>query len=773
MRRFRIQISLAFVLGIWASHANAQSSLHMTQRDLYPAVGMRGCWGYEFAGREYALACVGDRLDIIDCTNPDSIYLVKSVPSTSGDLKEVKTYQYYAYAINQFGPMQIINMANPATAYTEAHFSNASIPAGHTIYIDQAKAYAYVSLNGAGARDMRILDISFPTLPFEVGHYTHPDQGMLFADAHDSYAANNIAYVSYLDGGFVILDVASKAAPKLLAKIQYPGTTSHNLWPDQTGQYLFTTDERSAGHIRVWDIRDTKDINEVGSYSAAPLASVHNVHNNGDFSFMSYYTEGVRVLDIEDPADPIEVAYFDTYPVSGGTFSGCWGVYPYTSSGSIYASDRTYGLYALTWDSTKAGRVRGTVTLAHNGQPAEGATVTKVSKNRYHVTDSTGFYDWRIGVAADTFVIQRPGFYPETLYVTGQLGVVQTMNAALQPRPRAQVVGKVRNVGGFGLSGAKVGVMGGQLFEATAGPDGSYVLDFVLADSDQVIQAALWGYKFDTIRVNLAPGVSDTVNFTLSRGYKDNFELELGWTSGAVDDNATSGFWERGDPIGSQNFAAYQTQPETDFDPAPGTNCLFTGQAFPNDPVTVADVDGGHTSILSPFINLQAIGSPVLNLQYWYVNNAGANPSRDTLWFDISTDSGQTWYDVASNPYPLNNWWPLSINLATYQNWPQPILFRIRAADTEGESVIEAAMDAFEITGTYVESLAGDVDQSGTVTSADIIYLINYVFKAGPEPQPANSGDVNGTCTITAADVIYLVNYVFKGGPDPQPGCVG
>jgi hypothetical protein len=69
-------------------------------------------------------------------------------------------------------------------------------------------------------------------------------------------------------------------------------------------------------------------------------------------------------------------------------------------------------------------------------------------------------------------------------------------------------------------------------------------------------------------------------------------------------------------------------------------------------------------------------------------------------------------------------------------------------------------------------TLPGDVDTSGTITSADIIYLVNFVFKAGPPPRPVReAGDVNCTSAITSSDVIYLVNYVFKGGPPPCDVC--
>ena len=66
----------------------------------------------------------------------------------------------------------------------------------------------------------------------------------------------------------------------------------------------------------------------------------------------------------------------------------------------------------------------------------------------------------------------------------------------------------------------------------------------------------------------------------------------------------------------------------------------------------------------------------------------------------------------------------------------------------------------------------GDVDTSGAITSADIIYLVNYVFKAGPAPLPVTeAGDANCSGEVTSADLIYLVNHVFKAGPLPCDVC--
>jgi hypothetical protein len=62
----------------------------------------------------------------------------------------------------------------------------------------------------------------------------------------------------------------------------------------------------------------------------------------------------------------------------------------------------------------------------------------------------------------------------------------------------------------------------------------------------------------------------------------------------------------------------------------------------------------------------------------------------------------------------------------------------------------------------------GDVNADGVITSADVIYLVDHVFKSGQPPLPSmEAGDVNCSGSITSADIIFLVNYAFKGGPAP------
>ena len=66
----------------------------------------------------------------------------------------------------------------------------------------------------------------------------------------------------------------------------------------------------------------------------------------------------------------------------------------------------------------------------------------------------------------------------------------------------------------------------------------------------------------------------------------------------------------------------------------------------------------------------------------------------------------------------------------------------------------------------------GDFNRNVAVNSADVIYLVNYIFKGGPEPWPCDThGDIDCSGAVAAGDVIRLLNYVFRGQPLPCDIC--
>jgi hypothetical protein len=61
----------------------------------------------------------------------------------------------------------------------------------------------------------------------------------------------------------------------------------------------------------------------------------------------------------------------------------------------------------------------------------------------------------------------------------------------------------------------------------------------------------------------------------------------------------------------------------------------------------------------------------------------------------------------------------------------------------------------------------GDANGDGKLSVADVVYLVNYLFKGGQIPKPYEAGEANCDGKVTVSDVVYLVNYLFKGGPPP------
>ena len=82
-----------------------------------------------------------------------------------------------------------------------------------------------------------------------------------------------------------------------------------------------------------------------------------------------------------------------------------------------------------------------------------------------------------------------------------------------------------------------------------------------------------------------------------------------------------------------------------------------------------------------------------------------------------------------------------------------------------GESRTRYAGDSLTLIGESF--LAGDPNADGLVNIGDAVFVVNYVFKGGPNPNPPEAGDANCDHAINVGDAVYIINYVFKGGPAP------
>jgi hypothetical protein len=91
--------------------------------------------------------------------------------------------------------------------------------------------------------------------------------------------------------------------------------------------------------------------------------------------------------------------------------------------------------------------------------------------------------------------------------------------------------------------------------------------------------------------------------------------------------------------------------------------------------------------------------------------------------------------------------------------------YKVRAKDEQNQWGAWSNVETAVVTsGSFVR---GDADGDGYINISDVVYVINYLFRDGPDPDPLQAGDADSDGQINIGDVVYIINYLFKGGPLP------
>lgn len=298
-------------------------------------------WGYVSpAGKEYAVVGSITGTYVLDCSDPARPVQRGFIPHSASGWRnlrwsDVKIYRHYAYVATEGGGgMQIIDLQDPdkpklLKTWTTTGWSNT-----HNLGFDP-NGFLYTCGAGGG---MRVLDIKTdPVNPRLVANYTANY-------VHDLYVKDGIAHVlEYYARTYRLMDVSKLPLMRTLGT----GTvwSAHNAWPTRDHAYAVTTSERAGGALTVFDIKNKSAPRQIATYrTGLATTSVHNAYIKNRVVHMSYYSEGLRVVDLSDPARPVEVGYYDTSTATTG-FIGAWGCYPLQPSGVVYLTNRPIGFY--------------------------------------------------------------------------------------------------------------------------------------------------------------------------------------------------------------------------------------------------------------------------------------------------------------------------------------------------------------------------------------------------------------------------------------------
>jgi hypothetical protein len=268
-------------------------------------------------------------------------------------------------------------------------FAYATVPTSR--YPDSETPSGYRDADGDG--DFRLIDITDPADPEQVSDWGIQDVGGPFSEGQGCDADPNYGhgaepsddgrhvFLSYWDSGFIALDVTNPASPVYQGRTTYPSSAdgdAHSASYDDARALLFTADEdfcknsgpgieTGYGYLRVYDFADLAAPIQIGEFRT-PNSRGQGSQGSGDYSihnalvvgtdvYLSWYSDGVRVVDASDPRAPREIAFFvppaaqnPVKPPQRGVLSQMpqvWGVVVDEATDLIYASDMNSGLWIL------------------------------------------------------------------------------------------------------------------------------------------------------------------------------------------------------------------------------------------------------------------------------------------------------------------------------------------------------------------------------------------------------------------------------------------
>lgn len=291
------------------------------------ALTVKGDWAY--------IANKNNALSIIDLSKVRQIQTKSNDPGKvsgivfgGGQQREqvsvAGNYVFWAKEVawdwdNRQGNLQVVDVSNPIRPKVVGDFPISGYDlqiAGHFAYV--------VNQNG-----LHILDISDPVNAVEVGYYQKPqefldrdticqvDIGHLAVDEHYAYMTTC--------AGLRVIDIGAPTNPKEVKLHPFDPFIGAGAVAVKNG-YIYMAwkknprDGMPCSKPDCWDrgmmilkIMPSGDLVETGNYlSPIKHSSVSDIAIDSHYAYLALGDSGVKVIDISNPAQPIEVGYFDS-----------------------------------------------------------------------------------------------------------------------------------------------------------------------------------------------------------------------------------------------------------------------------------------------------------------------------------------------------------------------------------------------------------------------------------------------------------------------------
>jgi len=673
-------------------------------------------WGYtdEF-GNEYALVGTQDGVSIVDISTPTNPVEIFWVPGMNSIWRDLKTHGDYVYVTTEAQEgVLIINLTSlpDASGITYSHYLEPAPfdwKSAHNLFIDD-NGFMYVFGSNYGNGGAIIYDLNVN--PINLARVGEVDNWY----AHDGYVQNDTAYFANVyEGFFSIFDVSDKANPILLGTALTPSIFTHNIWGDNSG-HVYTTDEVSNGFIASYDVSIPATPFLLDKTQSSPGNNVipHNTHVKGNYIYSSYYADGIVVHDITHPNNLIEVGRFDTWPGTSSDFVGCWGVYPFFNSGVIVASDMTNGLFVIEDNIHQGSYIKGVVTDLNSNALLSNV---QVSINGTSISDnSNAFGEYTTGIDSNGTVevtYSKTFYYPQTITVPVQNGVITTQNVQLEQIPHTNVLVKVYDAQtNQPIVGADISFNYTIDTRAITNAVGETIVH-VFYPGQHIINVGKWGYKTKCFIDTLIDYSTTSFEVYLDKGYTDDFIFDYGWTS--VYTGTKNGDWVRDIPLGVLDGLNNIQNPFYDANYDCNDYCYVTGNS--SNASNVSEVNAGEAILFSPVMDLTSYPTPFVNYAVWYFDFYGAVPD-DTLFIYMNNGSEQVLIDYFDpEKTPLSEWMSSSISLNDKITVTSTMQLQVFISDdVNTENVTEAGFDLFSVTNSSTVEVKENKNETNQLT---------------------------------------------------------
>ena len=326
---------------------------------------------------------------VLDISNPRDPQVVRQIPipenthshkvQLAGDILLVNHEQQLRAGEPYSAGLAVYDVSRPADP-VQIGFMPIKGQGIHRIWwVGDKYAYFSVREEGYDGRFLMTVDMSEPANPKIVSRWWYPGQWVAGGEtpaweagptvrAHHVIVKGNRAYGGYGDAGLLIFDV-DDGRLTLISECSWAAevggsTHTHTGLPLLSHNLLITTDEPLKDNCqeakklaRVFDISDDCNPKQIGILpepegdfcQRGGRFGPHNLHENRpesfiseDILFLTYFSAGLRVYDVHDPAQINEIASFVPDAPPGQKTIQLNDVYV-SKDGLIFVSDRLAG----------------------------------------------------------------------------------------------------------------------------------------------------------------------------------------------------------------------------------------------------------------------------------------------------------------------------------------------------------------------------------------------------------------------------------------------